>query len=312
MTASAAGTLEHDALFYTDAASYRSGCLDFVRAGLEQDEPVLVAVPQPGLSLLRSALNPAEAAMVRTRDMSVAGRNPGRIIGTVLAAFVGEHGGRRVRIIGEPIWAGRTATEYPACAEHEALINVALADAPAYILCPYDVRNLSRDVLTDATRTHPTLAAGGDRWDSPAYADPVAVAAWFDRAPEPAPPDADVLVIGPTTGPSTARRFVHDYALRTGMSQERVKDLRTAVQELVVNTVVHAGGFGLLMVWTSGRQVVCQVQDGGQITDPLVGRRAPAPPSVGHGLFTVHQVCDLVRVHRRRDGTLVRIYVNFG
>lgn len=311
MTASAAGTLEHDALFYTDAASYRSGCLDFVRTGLELDQPVLVAVPQPGLGLLRSALSPAESAMVSTRDMSIAGRNPGRIIGTVLAAFVGEHGGRQVRIIGEPIWAGRTAAEYPACAEHEALINVALADAPAYILCPYDVRNLSRDVLTDATRTHPTLAAGGDRWESPGYTDPVAVAAWFDRPPEPAPPEADVLVIGPTTGPSTARRFVHDYALRVGMSQERVNDLRTAVQELAVNTAVHAGGFGLLMVWTSGRQVVCQVQDGGQITDPLVGRRTPAPPAVGHGLFTVHQVCDLVRVHRRRDGTLVRIHVNF-
>jgi len=56
---------------------------------------------------------------------------------------------------------------------------------------------------------------------------------------------------------------------------------------------------------------VCQVQDGGRITDPLVGRRPPAPPAVGHGLFTVHQVCDLVRVHRRRDGTLVRIHVNF-
>ena len=87
--------------------------------------------------------------------------------------------------------------------------------------------------------------------------------------------------------------------------------VRTAVQELVVNTVVHAGGSGLLMIWTHGRQVVCQVQDGGRITDPLVGRRPPAPPAVGHGLFTVHQVCDLVRVHRRRDGTLVRIHVNF-
>ena len=216
-----------------------------------------------------------------------------------------------MRIIGEPIWAGRTADEYPACAEHEALINVALADAPAYILCPYDVRRLGRDWLTDATRTHPTLAAGGDRWDSPAYTDPVAVAAWFDRPPAPAPPEADVLVIAPTTGPSTARRFVHDYATRVGMTPDRVKDLRTAVQELVVNTLVHAGGSGLLMIWTSGRQVVCQVQDGGRIADPLVGRRPPAPPAVGHGLFTVHQVCDLVRVHRRRDGTLVRIHVNF-
>jgi anti-sigma regulatory factor (Ser/Thr protein kinase) len=298
-------------LFYTDAASYRSGCLDFVRAGLEQDEPVLVAVPQPGLGLLRSALTEAEAARVRTADMAQAGRNPGRIIGTVLTAFVREHSGRRVRIIGEPIWAGRSAEEYPACAEHEALINVALGEAPAYILCPYDVRRLEREWLTDATRTHPTLAADGDRWESPAYTDPVALAAYFDQPPEPAPPEADVLVIGPTTGPSTARRFVHDYAQATGMSEGRLRNLRTAVQELVVNTVVHAGGSGLLMIWTDGRQVVCQVQDGGRITDPLVGRRPPAPPAVGHGLFTVHQVCDLVRVHRRRDGTLVRIHVNF-
>jgi len=311
MTASAAGTLEHDALFYTDAASYRSGCLDFVRTGLEQDEPVLVAVPQPGLGLLRSALSEAESARVRTADMAQAGRNPGRIIGTVLTAFVREHAGRRVRVIGEPIWAGRTEDEYPACAEHEALINVALGDAPAYILCPYDVRRLNRAWLTDATRTHPTLAADGERWASPAYTDPVALAAYFDQPPEPAPPEADVLVIGPTTGPSIARRFVHDYAQATGMSEGRLRNLRTAVQELVVNTVVHAGGSGLLMIWTAGRQVVCQVQDGGRITDPLVGRRPPAPPAVGHGLFTVHQVCDLVRVHRRRDGTLVRIHVNF-
>ena len=311
MTASAAGTLEHDALFYTDAASYRSGCLDFVRTGLEQDEPVLVAVPQPGLGLLRSALSEAESARVRTADMAQAGRNPGRIIGTVLTAFVREHAGRRVRVIGEPIWAGRTEDEYPACAEHEALINVALGDAPAYFLCPYDVRRLNRAWLTDATRTHPTLAADGERWASPAYTDPVALAAYFDQPPEPAPPEADVLVIGPTTGPSTARRFVHDYAQATGMSEGRLRNLRTAVQELVVNTVVHAGGSGLLMIWTAGRQVVCQVQDGGRITDPLVGRRPPAPPAVGHGLFTVHQVCDLVRVHRRRDGTLVRIHVNF-
>jgi anti-sigma regulatory factor (Ser/Thr protein kinase) len=311
MTASVAGVFEHDALFYSDAASYRSGCLDFVREGLEQDEPVLVAVPQPGLGLIRSALSAAEATRVRTADMTQAGRNPGRIIGTVLTAFVREHAGQRVRIIGEPIWAARSADEYPACAEHEALINVALADSPAYVLCPYDMRRLDREWLTDATRTHPTLAAEGERWESPAYTDPVALAAYFDQPPDAAPPEADVLVIGPTTGPSTARRFVHDYALAAGMSPERVEHLRTAVQELVVNTIVHAGGSGLLMVWTAGRQVVCQVQDGGRITDPLVGRRPPAPPAIGHGLFTVHQVCDLVRVHRRRDGTLVRIHVNF-
>lgn len=236
--------------------------MDFVRAGLEQGEPVLVAVPQPGLGLVRSALRPDEVDRVRTADMGQAGRNPGRITGSVLTAFVAEHAGRPVRIIGEPIWAGRSADEYPACAEHEALINVALAGTDAYVLCPYDVTRLARAVLVDATRTDPTLAADGERWHSPAYADPIGAAAWFDRPLPPAPPEADVLVIGPSTGPGVARRFVHTYAERKGMRPERAGDLRTAAQE---------------------HEVVFQVQDGGRITDPLIGRRPQAPTRSGTG-----------------------------
>ena len=64
------------------------------RPGLERDEPVLVAVPQPGLGLLRSALDRGRGATTSAPlDMSVAGRNPGRIIGSVLTAFVREHAG---------------------------------------------------------------------------------------------------------------------------------------------------------------------------------------------------------------------------
>ena len=59
--------LVHDAFFYTDASSYRAGLLDFIRAGLANDEPVLVAVPQPGLGLVRSALTEDEEPRVRTR-----------------------------------------------------------------------------------------------------------------------------------------------------------------------------------------------------------------------------------------------------
>ena len=49
------------------------------------------------------------------------------------SAFVREHPGSRVRIVGEPIWAERTDEEYPACAEHEALINVALGESPVQL-----------------------------------------------------------------------------------------------------------------------------------------------------------------------------------
>jgi anti-sigma regulatory factor (Ser/Thr protein kinase) len=299
--------LEHDALFYESPEEYDDAVLAFVRAGLRGGEPVLVAVPDPNLTRIRDAL--AGVPGVRTADMAVAGRNPGRIIGTVLTAFVREHPGRRVRIVGEPIWAGRSAEEYPACAEHEALINLALAELPAYVLCPYDVSVLTPEVLTDATRTHPVLAHGPDRWPSDGWTDPGAVAASFDRRLSPAPPDADVLVVDRATGPRAARRFVHSYAGRAGLAPRRIADLRDVAQELAVNTIVHSGGAGLLSAWHTAEHVVVQMQDGGRFTDQLAGRRPPSPPEVGHGLFLVHALADLVRIHHGAHGTVIRVYM---
>jgi anti-sigma regulatory factor (Ser/Thr protein kinase) len=304
------GGLEHDALLYSDGPTYLAGLVPFIREGLARGEPVMVAVPEPGLGRLRSALTADELDTVRIADMALAGRNPGRLIGGVLRQFVAEHPGTRVRVVGEPIWAGRTPDEYAACAEHEALINVALGDSPAFIRCPYDTTRLDRSVLLDATRTHPIMAADGDRWTSPGYADPAAVAMLFDSPLSPGPSDADVMVISPATGTRSARRFVHDFGEAAGMGPQRLGDLRLAAQELVVNTLVHSGGQGLLSIWVADGQVVCQVQDGGRIDDPLVGRRPPAPPEVGHGLYIVHEVCDLVRVHRRSSGTTVRIQLD--
>lgn len=301
--------LVHDALFYADDDAYVAGVGGYVREGLELGEPVLVAVPGWNLDLLRGHLDTGEVRAVRFADMTSAGRNPGRIIGTVLRAFVAEHPGRRVRIVGEPVWPGRTDDEYPACAEHEALINVALADDPATVLCPYDTARLAPSAVHDATRTHPTLGTGPDRWPSPSYADPAAVAASFDRAlPEP-PDDAGLLLLGRGNGPAEARRFVHDAAADAGMAPERIASLHDAVQEVVVNTFVHAGGRGLLRVWTADGALVCQVEDGGRVTDPLAGRRLRGPSAAARGLFRVHEVCDLVRMHRGADGTAVRFHL---
>jgi len=303
-----APTLWHPALFYADDVEYCAGVLSFVREGLERQEPALVAVPEPNLSALRAAMEPAERDVVQTADMGVAGRNPGRIIGSVLTAFVRRHAGRRVRIVGEPIWAGRSTEEYPACAEHEALINVALHDAPASILCPYDTSTLSPEMLHDATRTHPVLIEGTRRWHSDGYANPGAIAATFDQPLSPPPLDADIQLIGATAGPSAARRFVHDFAVHTALPRPRIADVRQAVQELVINTIVHAGGQGMLTIWTTDEHLVCQVEDRGWLPDVLAGRRLPAPPDVGHGLYLVHLLADLVRIHRGRDGTTIRTH----
>ncbi|MDG9723164.1 MULTISPECIES: anti-sigma factor RsbA family regulatory protein [unclassified Streptomyces] len=299
-------TFAHPALFYRSEGEYADRTVTFVREGLASGEPVAVAVPAPNLELIRAGLG-TDARDVSFLDMAEAGRNPGRIIPGVLRAFADAHAHEHVRIIGEPVWAGRSAAEYPACAQHEALINAAFAGRSATILCPYDETRLDADVLADALITHPTVISEGRQRASEAY-DWRAVVARYNEPLEPAP-DADVFAFGAGELPD-ARRFVVGRATSLGLAERRLQDAELAVAELTTNSVIHGGGHGTLAVWAEAGQVVCEVRDSGRLTDPLAGRRPPEHGQIGgRGLLLVHYVADLVRVHTTDDGTTVRFYL---
>ncbi|WP_327313233.1 anti-sigma factor RsbA family regulatory protein [Streptomyces sp. NBC_01235] len=299
-------TFEHPALFYRTEQEYVDGTVSFVQDGLDVGEPVAVAVPGPNLELIRAGLG-ADADGVLLLDMTEAGRNPGRIIPGVLRAFADAHRRGRARIIGEPIWAGRSALEYPACAQHEALINAAFEGRPVTILCPYDAARLDAEVLADARITHPTIVARGTEQVSDAY-DWRSVVARYNEALVPAP-DAAVYSFG-SDDLSAARAFAVGRAERLGLAGQRLADVELAVAELTTNSVVHGGGRGTLAVWAEAGQIVCEVRDAGRLADPLAGRRPPERGQIGgRGLMLVHYVSDLVRLHTADDGTTVRFYV---
>ncbi|MFJ9906208.1 anti-sigma factor RsbA family regulatory protein [Streptomyces sp. NPDC101152] len=297
----------HPALFYEDETEYLEGTVPFVRAGLKAGEPVAVAVPTENLRLIQEVLGD-EADAVRFLDMREAGRNPGRIIPGVLRAFFdAQPPGTRVRIIGEPIWAGRSPTEYPACVQHEALINAAFQGRTATILCPYDTRRLAPRVIADAYATHPTLVRGGGvEEDSSAYA-PADVVARYNE-PLPAVPDAPVFPFA-AASLSEVRHLAVAEGSRLGLSPARLEDLALVTAELTTNSVVHGGGSGELRVWAEGGHLLCEVRDRGHLTDPLAGRRpAPRDQRGGRGLLLVNLVADLVRLHSDREGTTVRCW----
>jgi anti-sigma regulatory factor (Ser/Thr protein kinase) len=300
----------HPALLYRDDQEYVAGTVPYIREGLATGEPVAVAVPGRNLALIREALG-ADAELVLLRDMTVAGRNPGRIIPTVLLAFAHAHPGRRVRLIGEPIWAGRSATEYPACAQHEALINTAFTGRAATILCPYNTDLLDPAWIADAHRTHPVMIDAGGRFDSAHYDDPVAVAASFNL-PLPDPPPAAASIAVDFYALGAVRRFVAGHAARAGIDPARAEDLTLAVNELATNTVRYGGGSGRLAIWTDADRLVCQLTDRGHLSDPLAGRIPVAPdaPTGGRGLLLVHRLCDFVRVHTTPAGTTIRAHLH--
>ena len=303
---------DHPGLLYRGRDEFLSGTTGFVRTAVAAGDAVLVAVPGDNLVALRDSLADLGGA-VDYADMAVDGRNPGRIIPGLLLAFAAAHPGRRVSIIGEPIWPARSDVEYPACAAHEALINSVFAERDAAILCPYDAVRLDRDRLHDAWRTHPVMIAGGGRRPSPWYADPLATAAHFNRPLPQVPVRAAASSFATIRDLAHIRRFVTDHAGRAGLASARIGDLVAAVKELVENTIVHTPAGGVVCVWAEDGHLVCQVDDRGFLSDVLAGRVPPAGHiEGGRGLLLANLLCDLVRIHTRPQGTSIRLHVHRG
>jgi anti-sigma regulatory factor (Ser/Thr protein kinase) len=300
------GQFEHPALFYNGLEEFLAGTLPFIHEGLALGEPVAVALPAARLQLLRIELG-AAAERVRFVDLSEIGRNPARILPDVLLAFAEEHPGARVRIVGEPIWPGRSAAEYPACLQHEALINLAFAGSPATILCPYDATGLPPEVLADAEATHPVVVDGRAPRASTGYAVERVLADVNRPLPQP-PQNRPLLVDAVVLG--RARQVAATQARSAGLGEDRVADVEMVVNELITNSIEHGGGTGALRIWTEHGHLVVDVQDSGRLLDPLAGRRRPdLLQHRGRGLYVVNQLADLVRISSTAGGTTVRAWV---
>jgi len=307
-TAQADGGFRHEALMYEGEDGFLDGVLPFLRGGLAADEPMLVAVGAPRIERLRAELG-ADAERVRFADMAALGANPARII-PAWHAFVAEHPGRPLRGVGEPIWPGRDGAELAECHRHEALLNVAFAEAPAFrLMCPYDTTALAPEVVADACRTHPHVCDADGERPSRVYAGLERIAAPFDAPLEPPPAGVRPFVFDRATLAVT-RELVEYAARAAGLSRQRREDAVLAVNELTTNSVRHGGGTGTVAAWDEDGRLVCEVRDAGRIERPLAGRERPAPGQLGgYGLWLVNQLCDLMQVRVQPAGNVVRVHV---
>jgi anti-sigma regulatory factor (Ser/Thr protein kinase) len=299
----------HEALLYRGDDDFVEATLPWIRDALADDEPILVVIDAAKIARLRRELG-AGAERVAFADMAEVGANPARII-PAWREFVDAHGGRgrRLRGIGEPISAQRSADELVECQRHEALLNVAFAGADDFwLLCPYDVDALDAEVVAKAHHSHPTVVAEGAPLGSAAYQGRDTAAGPFAE-PLPAPPaDADELAFAAGTL-AAVRRLVRRRARDNGLAPERADDLVLAVNEVATNSIRHGGGRGVLRIWQRAGALVCEVADAGRIADPLAGRRRPrGGQSGGHGLWLCNQVCDLVQLRTFASGSVVRLH----
>lgn len=172
-TTSVPKLLQHRVLMYESDDQYLASAVPFLQEGVARSEALLVVTASRQADMLRDVLG-ADADRVDFRNSVNWYTTPTASVERY-RAFVAqqfERGATWIRVIGEPVWTGRTQAEMVEWTRYESIVNLSFALAPVTIMCPYDVRAISPQVLADARHTHPEVVEWGAVASSGAYREP--------------------------------------------------------------------------------------------------------------------------------------------
>jgi anti-sigma regulatory factor (Ser/Thr protein kinase) len=107
----------------------------------------------------------------------------------------------------------------------------------------------------------------------------------------------------------------HEVATRltgAGLVGDRLQGFVLAVNEVITNVVLHAGGQGRIVVWLAGRSAWCTVTDSGPGIPERYLSRPPVPAAFevgGRGIWLAHQLCDEVTMATGPIGTTIGLRI---
>ncbi|UMP06784.1 sensor histidine kinase [Amycolatopsis sp. EV170708-02-1] len=308
----AVASFVHQACIYSSDTEFLDMAMPFIEDGLACGEATLAVTTPNNIEMLTDTLG-ADADRVEFIDAYGWYRRPAATLLGYHDYYTDRHAERpgHVRMIGEPIWTGRSDQEAVEWRRYESILNVAFADSSAWIVCPYDARVLAPPIIADAQRTHPARLAGREASPCSAYVDPAIFVDSSDADPLPAsPPDAAVL---PFTGDlSSVRRFVTAHASLHGLPGHQAALLSAAVSEVANHVVQRGSGRATIRLWAESGSIVCDVHEpAGRITDPFLGYLPPTlDPAPGDGLWLTRQLSHLVETRSGYCGATVRLHMS--
>jgi anti-sigma regulatory factor (Ser/Thr protein kinase) len=307
--------LEHAVAFHGSTTELLGRLVPLAEQALERDEPLAIAL-QPAtertladrlhgrlasadglIRLRRPDSGPAGASAqtlaarwaLELRALSVARARPVTVLNEHAADLDGADG---------RFWT-----------ELDAALNVALADLPVRITCFYPELPLHLEILDGARRNHPLLLADGELRHNPGHHDPRAVLTTRPAAQPPLLGPPDVRLSFSAWQLHDVRTSVERALAGRGYERERVEDIVLAVNELATNAVEHGTPEAQLSLWTGEHGLLCEIDDGGTLRDPLPGLQAPHPAEPrGRGVWIARQLCDSLHVWADGRGTHVRVH----
>ncbi|MGE3589164.1 MAG: anti-sigma factor RsbA family regulatory protein, partial [Ilumatobacteraceae bacterium] len=265
----------HEAAFYSSDDELLDIVVPFLRDGVANGEPAVVAFAERNATLTRNALGDVDGVTFLPGGDQY-GR-PASTIRSYLELFedLASTGAEQIRVVGDVPHPG-TGCSWHGWARYEAAVNRAFDSLPVWGMCPYDTRTTPDHVLTDVAETHRHLADGDGRHTiNGAYRDPAALlAGWIDRQVErPAP---DEVIFEPTA--KDARDLARHTARQAALGAVRSDSLVVSVSELVTNASLHGTSPVCLEISSAPGRVHVAVTDRGPgPSDPFAGLLAPEP-----------------------------------
>lgn len=302
----------HRVLPYDGVDEFLAGAVPFLREGVDSGDRVLAVTALERELVLRAELGPAAAGVEFVEAAAWYG-HPSRTLADSLAdADNAAWQGRRLRVLGEPVWTRRSPLEVLEWQRVEAIANVAFRETGAAFMCSY-ARSMPAGVVAAARRTHPETVKGAKALANPGYVEPWAYSAQCDSEPLPDPPPGFQCLRVDQPDLYWLRAYVSEYARRTPLPEEDLQRLLVAVTEIVTNALRHGAPPIVLRLWTDRdeRALVCEVADAGRWAPGSgYGLIPPRPPEGGggkFGLWAVRLLCSIVQIRTGDGGTTVRL-----
>lgn len=301
------GGFEHYACLYEDAEGFLSTAVPFACAGLDAGEPVLAATTPANIRLLRDALG-ERAYGLDTAETAHFGRRPVERVAAFLR-YVDRFRtpGRPVRMIAEPVWAGKCERQIADWKRMESGLNVLLAHTGARMICPYDTRTVPDHVVEAAWATHPRHMAGDLVLPCGTYTDPEVFAAAGERPL--APPPANAALLEPSAPMGAVRRFARLRAAAAGLAGERVAQAEILVYEALTWLLARGADGAEIRAWQEPGAVVWDLLARGRSARPgrFEGFVPPGPePSPADALWLVRTLSEFLDV-RAEPGSGLRL-----
>jgi hypothetical protein len=301
------GGCVHQTAVYGSDEEFLAMALPFLEGGLAAGEPVLAATTSANLELLHRELG----HHVDYAESAYFGRRPPQRV-AVFERYWRRHAasGKRVRILAEPVWVGRSTAEVADWELMESGLNILLADTRIWMICPYDTRVVAPAIVAGSLRTHPQHVTGAEIHASSDFIDPHAYARTHATPWRPPPEDAARLTEADDL--RAVRRFVAAQATAYGLAGERAAMLVMAVNEVVSHLRTPAGEQVTVRMWARPGAITCDVRvPVGTPGDPFLGYRTPwlREPADAEGLWYARQVCDRVQIG---DGGAARVHFPTG